>query len=70
MISILNSMNDNIQSLTVVLEARGVLEKDDGKETGTSRSVKEGPMEQKKEDTQKALEATQIMQELKGNKEE
>ena len=64
MISILNLMNDNIQTLTGVLEARGVLEKNEGMERGTARSTEEGTtetmidqdakktQEQKEEDTQ------------------
>ena len=81
MISILNLMNDNIQTLTSVLEARGVLDKNDGMERGTARSIEEGTtetrvdqdakktQEQKEEDTQEALEATKIMKDLEGKKE-
>ena len=81
MISILNLMNDNIQALTSVLEARGVLDKNDGMERGTARSaedevnetkvdqVMEKTQEQKEEDTQEALEVAQTMKELEGKKE-
>ena len=81
MISILNSMNDNIQTLTGVLEARGVLDKNDGLERDTARSTEDGAnetrvdqvvqktQEHKEEDTQEALEATQIMKELDKEKE-
>ena len=37
MMSILNSMNDNIQTLTDVLEARGELEKNSGVKSETAR---------------------------------
>ena len=81
MISILNSINDNIQTLTGVLEARGVLEKKAGEESETARSAKDGAneikvdqdaeksQEQKEEDNQEALEAVQIMKELEKKKE-
>ena len=81
MIYILNSMNNNIQTLTSVLETRGVLDKNDGMERGTARSVEEGTtetrvdqyvektQEQKEEDNQEALEAAQTMKELEGKKE-
>ena len=42
MIFILNLMNDNIQTLICVLEARGVLEKNEGMERGIARSAEEG----------------------------
>ena len=45
MISILNLMNDNIQTLTGVFEGRGVLDKNDGMERGTTRSTTEGTTE-------------------------
>ena len=81
MISILNLMNDNIQSITGVLEARGVLENDEGKESGNARTAEEGTteiredqaeeksQEKKEEDSQEAL-AAQIMQDLEGKIEE
>ena len=77
MISILNSMNDNIQTLTGVLQARGVLEKKPGEDSETIKPTENGSndirveqeeektQEQKEEDNQDALEATQTMKELK-----
>ena len=73
MISILNLTNDNIQSLTGVLEAKGVLEEDEGKDRGTTRIAEDGATEiiknqaaektheQKVEETHEALEVAQIM---------
>ena len=45
MISILNSMNDNIQTLTGMLEAKGVLDKKARVESETARSVEDGANE-------------------------
>ena len=74
-------MNDNIQTLTSVLEARGELDKKARVESETARSVEDGAneirgdqdakkiYEQKEEDNQEALEVAQTMKELKGKKE-
>jgi hypothetical protein len=37
MISLLNSINDNIMSLTSVLKARGLLDEDDDKDKGRAK---------------------------------
>ena len=56
-ISILNSMNDNIQTLTCVLEARGVLEKKAREESETARFVEDGANEiSVEQDTEKTQE--------------
>ena len=81
MMSILNSMNDNIQTLTDVLEARGELEKISGvksetadqKEKDAKGSIQEQGKEmsevQQAEENQEDLEAMQTMKELDKEKE-
>ena len=81
MMSVLNSMNDNIQTLTDVLEARGELEKISGVKSETvdqkEKDAKGSILEQGKEmsevqlaeENQEALEAAQTMKELDKEKE-
>ena len=45
MISLLNSINDNILSLTGVLKDRGLLGDEDGKDRGKARSKDESAMD-------------------------
>ncbi len=85
MISLLNSTNENILSLTGVLKARGMLEVDDEKDRGRTRTdedmetnitfvsmdqVVQKTHEQMPEETHEAYEAAQTMQELERKKEE
>ena len=76
MMSILNSMNENIQTLTDVLEAKGELEKKYGVKSETARleedeakviRTKQGEektQEQLAEENQEAREVAQTMKEL------
>ena len=81
MMFVLKSMNDNIQTLTNVLEARGELEKISGAKSETAgfkeKEAKASRMDQGTEMSQEQLavekhedlEATQIMRELDREKE-
>lgn len=85
MISLLNSINDNILSLTGVLKARGLLDEDDEKDKGRARTDEDMATditftsmdqevqkthEKMTEETHKAYEAIQTMQELERKIEE
>lgn len=65
----------------MMIDAKGVLGKDDGKDHGTVRLIEDGtmdnmkvqvvePQEQMIEDTQKDLEVARTMQELEGKTED
>ena len=81
MMSILNSMNDNIQTLTNVLEATGELEKISGEKSETAgfkeKEAKASRMDQGTEmsqeqlavEKQEALKVVQTMKELDKEKE-
>ena len=85
MISILNSINDNILSLTGVLKARGLMVEDEEKDRGRAKTNEDVAtditftrmdqdaqkiQEQVVEETHKAYEAAQTMQELERKIEE